>query len=34
MAMPDEVGDLHRPSASADDPLLAVASRILREELN
>ena len=34
MAMPDEVGDLHRPSASADDPFLAVASRILREELN
>ena len=34
MAMPDEVGDLHRPSASADDPFLAVASKILREELN
>ena len=34
MSMPDEVGDLHRPSESADDPFLAVASRILREELN
>lgn len=34
MAMPDEVDDFHRPSASADDPLLAVASRILRDELN
>ena len=34
MAMPDDATDLHRPSESSDDPLLAVASRILREELN
>ena len=33
MAMPDEVGDLHRPSASADDPFLAVASRIFERNL-
>tara|TARA_Y100000589_G_scaffold68948_1_gene60718 strand:- start:147 stop:419 length:273 start_codon:yes stop_codon:yes gene_type:complete len=34
MALPDDVGDLHRPSESADDPFLTVASKILREELN
>ena len=33
MAMPDEVGALHRPSESAEDPFLAVASKILSEEL-
>ena len=34
MAMPDEAGALHRPSRSAEDPFLAVAAKILNEELS
>ena len=34
MAMPDEVGALHRPSGSQEDPFLAVAAKILNEELS